>query len=235
MENPVKNNKIPKHVGLILDGNRRWAKERGLSVFKGHMEGEKRVREAPKWFLDQGVEIVTAYAFSTENWNRKKEEVEYLMDLLEKVLREEVENAMKKGYKVVISGGVDELPGDIPERCREVEEKTKENKNGIFNICLNYGGRVEIVDAIRKMVQAGIKSDDINEDTISENLYHPEVGDPDVIVRTSGEKRLSGFQLWESAYSELIFLDKYWPDFAENDVEYIIKEFSQRKRRFGGN
>jgi undecaprenyl diphosphate synthase len=228
-------NNIPRHVGLILDGNRRWARERGLSTLDGHMEGEKRVREAPRWFLDRGVEIVTVYAFSTENWKRKKEEVEYLMDLLKRVLKEETKNAIKKGHKVLISGRIGDLPGDLPARCREVMEKTRENAKGIFNICLNYGGRTEIVDAVRTLWESGIEKEAITEEAITNSLYHPEVGDPDIIVRTSGEKRLSGFQLWESAYSELMFLDKYWPDFAESDAEGIIKEFSKRKRRFGGS
>lgn len=234
MENKKDEQRVPRHVALIPDGNRRWAREKGKSTLDGHLQGENKGQKAPQWFFDRGVEVVTAYAFSTENWKRKEEEVKYLMELLERVLREETGNAVAKGYKVLISGRIDELPGDLPERCREVVRKTKDHKKGIFNICLNYGGRSEIVDAVSEIVGKGFAKENIDEDTITQYLYNPEAGDPDVIVRTSGEKRLSGFQLWESAYSELMFLDKYWPDFSEEDAEYIIEEFSRRKRRFGG-
>lgn len=225
---------IPRHVALILDGNRRWARERGLTKLEGHQKGEEKVREAPEWFFNKGVETVSVFAFSTENWKRQEEEVDYLMKLLKSAVDKELEKAVKKGFRIVISGKYRKLPGDLPEKCREVMERTKDNHKGVFNICLNYGGRAEIIDAIKALVAKGKSEEDIDEETVARHLYQPDLPDPDVIVRTSGEKRLSGFQLWESAYSELIFLDKYWPDFSEEDVDYIIEEFAGRKRRFGG-
>jgi undecaprenyl diphosphate synthase len=234
MENEQNSQQIPKHVALILDGNRRWAKERGLTSLEGHKKGEEKVREAPEWFFDKGVETVTIFAFSTENWKRKKEEVDYLMKLLKEAVDKELDKAIERGFRIVISGRYDELPDELSDRCREAVTRTKENKKGTLNICLNYGGRAEIVDAVKKILAESKGEDAIDEESISAHLYHPELGSPDVIVRTSGEKRLSGFQLWGSAYSEFIFLDKYWPDFSKEDAEYVIEEFSGRKRRFGG-
>ncbi len=226
---------IPKHVGIILDGNRRWAKERNLPTLEGHKKGYEVISKAPEWFFSYGVEVLTVYAFSNENWKRKKEEVEYLMGLLERAIKEEGERAVQKGYKIRLSGRVEDLPGDLPVLCREEVEKTKEGKKGVMNICLNYGGRLEVVDAVKKIVKKGKKAEEINEDLIKENLYNPDLGDPDIIVRTSGERRLSGFQLWQSAYSEFLFLEKYWPEFNKQDAEYVITEYSKRKRRFGGD
>jgi undecaprenyl diphosphate synthase len=233
MENDQNKKQIPKHVALILDGNRRWAVEHGLTKLEGHKKGEEKVRESPEWFFNRGVEVVTVFAFSTENWKRKKEEVDYLMELLKDAVDQKLEEAIEKGFRIVISGRYEELPDKLSDRCEKAITETKDNEKGILNICLNYGGRTEIVDAVKKMLAEKEDEEDINEESISARLYHPELGDPDVIVRTSGEQRLSGFQLWESAYSELIFLDKYWPDFSEEDAEYIIEEFAGRKRRYG--
>jgi undecaprenyl diphosphate synthase len=144
---------IPKHVGIIMDGNRRWAQERNLSSFDGHEKGYQKMKEAPKWFFDRGVEVVSVYAFSTENWNRSRDEVNYLMKLIQKAFGENLEEINKKGYRIIVSGRIDELPGDLPEICREIEIKTKNNAKGILNICLNYGGHAEIVDAIRKIIK----------------------------------------------------------------------------------
>jgi undecaprenyl diphosphate synthase len=234
MEHEQNYQQIPKHVALILDGNRRWAREHGLTKMEGHKRGEERVREAPEWFFNRGVETVTVFAFSTENWRRKKEEVDYLMELLKNAVDKKLEEAARKGFRIVVSGRYRELPKELADRCEEVIKRTRDNKKGTLNICLNYGGRIEIVDAAKKILAEGGSKEDINEESISAHLFHPEAGDPDVIVRTSGEKRLSGFQLWGSAYSELIFLDKYWPDFSKEDAEYIIEEFAGRKRRYGG-
>ena len=223
----------PKHVALILDGNRRWAQQQGLSKMEGHQKGKENVHTVPEDFFKKGVPVVTIYAFSTENWKRKQEEVEYLMELLEKAVDEEFHKAMEKGARILVSGRYQELPGELPRKCEDVMERSRDNTQGTLNICLNYGGRVEIVDAVRALVHQGYSAEEITEESISENLYQPELGDPDVIVRTSGEKRLSGFQLWGSAYSELMFVDKYWPDFGPEDVDHVIEEFSRRKRRYG--
>ncbi len=224
---------IPRHVGIIMDGNRRWAKERNLPTLEGHQKGYQKMKQAPSWFFERGVEVVSVFAFSSDNWKRSREEVNYLMKLIKTVFTEEFEDFNKKGHKVVVSGRIDELPGDLADVCREIETKTKDNQKGILNICLNYGGRVEIVDAIKKMIKNKVDIEQVHEGLIKKYFYHGDLPDLDIIVRTSGEQRLSGFMLWQSAYSELIFLKKYWPDFEEQDVASILSEYSGRIRRFG--
>jgi undecaprenyl diphosphate synthase len=225
---------IPKHVGIIMDGNRRWARERNLPTLEGHRKGYEKMKLMPEWFFSAGVETISVYAFSTENWNREREEVNYLMKLLQTALSEEIDEFNEKGCRLLISGRTDELPGDLPMLCAEAEAKTAENQKGTLNICLNYGGRAEIVDAVKKMVKNGIDPEQVHEGMIKKYLYHSELGDPDIIVRTSGEQRLSGFMLWRSAYSELLFINKYWPDFEKVDAEKILEEYARRQRRFGG-
>lgn len=224
--------KIPGHVGIIMDGNRRWAQERNLPSLEGHLKGYEKVRKVADWAFSKGIKILSVYGFSTENWNRSQEEVNYLMKLIKMALEEEVINAQEKGYKVMVTGKISDLPGDMPEACYNIMEKTQGGTKGILNICLNYGGRAEIVDAIRKMIKNGLSAEQVHEGAVRKYLYN-EFPDPDVIVRTSGEQRLSGFLLWQSAYSEFIFLQKYWPEFEERDVEYIIEEYNKRQRRFG--
>lgn len=234
MEKIIKTN-IPAHVGIIMDGNRRWAQERNLPSLEGHLIGYEKMRKAPEWFFSRGVKIFSVFAFSTENWKRSQEEVNYLMKLLKKAVDEEVEDVHKKGHKILFSGKIDELPGDLPESCQEAMNKTKGNTKGILNICLNYGGRVEIVDAIKKMIKNKVEVEQVHEGMIRKYLYNGDLPDPDIIVRTSGEERLSGFQLWQSAYSELFFMEKYWPEFEESDADLILSEYASRKRRFGGD
>ena len=217
-----------------MDGNRRWAKERNLPSFEGHRKGYEKMRQSVDWFFTRGVKVFSVFAFSTENWNRAPEEVNYLMKLLSDKVREETVIALEKNYRVLVSGRIDELPGDLPEACREMMDKTKGGINGIFNICLNYGGRAEIVDAVRKMIKNNIDPEQAHEGMIKKYLYN-DLPDPDIIVRTSGEQRTSGFLLWGSAYSELMFMKKYWPEFEEHDADVIIDEYNNRQRRFGGN
>ena len=226
---------IPNHVGIIIDGNRRWAKERNLPILEGHSKGYDKLKQAPGWFFNQGVKILSIFAFSTENWQRSRTEVNYLMKLIKQAFDEDLDEFHQKGYKVLVSGKIDELPGDLPEVCCQAMNKTQNNTVGTLHICLNYGGRVEIVDAIRKIIKHSLSPEQVHKGMIRKYLYQGELDDPDIIVRTSGEQRLSGFLLWQSEYSELLFLKKYWPDFEESDVDIIIKEFSQRKRRFGGD
>lgn len=228
-----KNSVIPKHVGIIMDGNRRWAKERNLPTYEGHLKGYNKMRDVPMWFFKQGVEIVSLFAFSTENWSRSQEEVNYLMKLLKRALSEELDKFNERGYKLLISGRLDELPGDLTEVCNNAIDKTKDNNLGIVNICLNYGGRAEIVDVIKKIVKNKIDVEQIHEGLIKKYLYQNDIADPDIIVRTSGERRLSGFQMWEGVYSELLFMEKYWPDFESIDAENVLDEYRSRKRRFG--
>jgi len=227
--------KIPDHVGLIMDGNRRWAEERNLKTLEGHLKGYNKMKDMPEWFFSRGVKVVSVFAFSTENWNRSQSEVNYLMKLLKNALTNDFEEFNSRGYRLLISGRVSELPGDLPEVCVEAVNNTANNDKGILNICINYGGRAEIVDAIRKMIKNKIEVEQVHEGMIKKYLYNAELSDPDIIIRTSGEQRLSGFQLWQSAYSELLFLKKYWPDFEEDDADFVIEEYNRRKRRFGGD
>lgn len=233
MEKNKKN--IPVHVGIIPDGNRRWSEERNLSNLEGHEKGYQKLRQSADWFFSRGVSVVSVYTFSTENWNRAKDEVNYLMKLLRGAMDEETERAVEKNYRVLVSGRIDELPGDLPDACVEAMAKTKGGTAGTLNLCLNYGGRAEIVDAVKKMVKNKIEPEQVHEGMIKKYLYNGSLPDPDLIIRTSGEKRLSGFQLWESVYSELIFLNKFWPDFELADVEMVLEEYANRKRRFGGD
>ena len=233
MQKKIKN--LPNHVGIIMDGNRRWARERNLPTIEGHRKGYEIMKYMPDWFFARGVKTVSVFAFSTENWKRSQSEVNYLMKLIKKALQEELENFHRKEYKLLISGRTRELPGDLPEIIFEAVNKTKNNTKGILNICINYGGRAEIVDAIKNIIKNKITKEQIHEGMIRKYLYQSELSDPDIIVRTSGEERLSGFQLWQSNYSELFFIKKYWPDFEKADVDIILEEYANRKRRKGGD
>lgn len=224
---------IPNHIGIIMDGNRRWAKENGVSTLEGHRRGYGNLKNIAQWCLDRGIKILSVFAFSTENWDRTKEEVSYLMDLIKYVLENEVDTYHKKNIRILISGRIEGLPLELQELAGQAMEKTKNNSAGIFNALVNYGGRSEIVDAMKKIMASGIKPEQITEDTVSQNIYSPFISDPDLIIRTSGELRTSGFLLWEAAYSELYFTKKYWPDFNEKDLDEAIEEFGRRQRRFG--
>lgn len=226
---------VPKHIGIIMDGNRRWARSRGLPTLLGHRKGYQIAMKVGEWCLDRGVKILTIYAFSTENWNRAKKEVSYLMQLLKLALTDEIENLHKKGIQVRVIGIKKGLSKDIQEAIKTAMDKTKNNTRGILNIALNYGGRVEIVEAVKKIMQQKYKPAQVTENLISRNIFTADLPDPDLIIRTSGEQRLSGFLTWQSVYSELLFVDKHWPAFTEKDIDYAIEEFARRNRRYGGN
>ncbi len=224
-----------KHLAIILDGNRRWAKEKGLPTFEGHKAGYDRIKDVSRWCLERNIKILTVYAFSTENWNRSKEEVKYLMTLMNKAFSEELEELNKLGFKINIIGSRDRISKNIKKNIEKIENETKNNKKAILNICFNYGGRLEIVEAVKKIVEDGIEVDKINEELISKYIWFKGQPEPDLIIRTSGEKRLSGFLTWTSVYSELYFPHCYWPDFDEKELDKAIKEFEKRNRRFGAN
>jgi undecaprenyl diphosphate synthase len=224
-----------QHLGIIMDGNRRWARSQGLKDIEGHKKGYEKIKQFGEWCIQRNIPIVSAWAFSTENWNRSSTEVNYLMNLLWLALKQDVKFFHKKNIKLRIIGRSDKLPDKILKAMEKAKEKTKNNTGGIFNICLNYGGRAEIIDAVKKVIDKGYKPEQLNENIIKQNLYSPDLPDPDLIVRTSGEIRHSGFLLWESAYSEYLFLDKYWPQIQENDLDFMISEFTKRNRRFGGD
>ncbi len=226
---------LPDHVAIIPDGNRRWSEERNLSGYEGHRKGYEKLKRSIEWFFSRGVKIISVFVFSSENWNRGKEEIGYLMKLISEAIEREKERALEKGYKVLISGRYNELPGDLPEACDNIMAETKAGTAGTLNLCLNYGGRFEIIDAFKKMIKNGIEGDQIHEGMIKKYLYNGDLPDPDIIVRTSGEQRLSGFLLWQSIYSEFIFLKKYWPDFETSDIDFILDDYSKRKRNFGGD
>lgn len=232
---------LPRHVGIIMDGNGRWAQQRGLPRYKGHIEGAKTFRKIGEFAGDLGIECLTFYAFSTENWKRPPEEVAAIMDLFREYLRElderKAENE-EKGIKVNFIGDRTGIPKDILKMMGYSERITRKKDHVILNIAINYGGRQEIlhsVQEIAKEVEKGkLKSSEITEDMISEHLYTGGLPDPDLIIRPSGEYRLSNFLLWQSAYSEFWYSDILWPDFTEEDFTAALHEFEKRNRRFGG-
>lgn len=224
----------PKHIGFIMDGNRRWAKSRGLRTVMGHKKGQQALRNVLRATIDQGVEYATVYAFSTENWSRDEKEVSYLMALIVKALGKYVDEFNEMGAKVVFLGELDRLPRAVREAIDKAEQATADNTKATLGICFNYGGQIELVDAVKKIVQDGLVADDIDERVIADRLYHPEIPPCDLIVRTSGEERLSNFMLWRAAYSEFMFIDKFWPEMTKQDVADILDKYSRRNRRFGG-
>ena len=232
---------LPRHVGIIMDGNGRWAQQRGLPRYKGHIEGAKTFRKIGEFAGNLGIECLTFYAFSTENWKRPPEEVAAIMDLFREYLRElderKAENE-EKGIKVNFIGDRTGIPKDILKMMGYSERITRKKDHVILNIAINYGGRQEIlhsVQEIAKEVEKGkLKSSEITEDMISDHLYTGGLPDPDLIIRPSGEYRLSNFLLWQSAYSEFWYSDILWPDFTEEDFTAALHEFEKRNRRFGG-
>lgn len=225
------NIKIPEHVGIILDGNGRWAKERGLKRTAGHLAGYKNLLKLSKYVLDKGTKYLSVFAFSTENFNRPQEEVDYLMDLFIKGFNEDRGYFKKENIRVVFSGRRNRLSDKVLDAMDKMEEETKDNTLGTLNICLNYGGRAEIVDAVNKIVNDNQK--DITEETFKKYLYN-DLPDIDFMIRTSGEIRISNFMLWQISYAELYFPKCYFPDFNESEYDKALVEFTKRDRRFGG-
>ena len=233
--------KLPEHIGIIMDGNGRWAKQRGLRRWDGHKEGANVFRKICSYACDIGIKSITFYAFSTENWRRPPEEVAAIMDLFRDYLGEaedrENEN-IKKGMQMHFIGRRDDMPDDIVSLMETAEENSKDASRIKVNIAINYGGRLEIVEAVRKIAQkvkdGEMNPEDISEDDISANVYTAGQSDPDLIIRPSGELRLSNFLLWQSAYSELWFSDILWPDFTTDDLDKAIDDYNNRNRRFGG-
>lgn len=222
-----------KHLALIMDGNRRFARERGLPTLEGHRAGYQTVKKLGDWCLARRIEVVTLWAFSTENWKRAQDEVGYLMDLLEWSLRNDVDEFDKKGIRLKVIGQRDRLRPSIIEGINNAEERTKNNTKMTLVIALNYGGRTEIIDAMKRLIQAGISVDQIDEAKVTSAMYWPEMPEPDLIIRTSGEERLSGFLLWQAPYAELYWCKKHWPDFNEADLDTALEEYSSRQRRYG--
>jgi len=221
------------HLAIILDGNRRWARAQNLPTLEGHRRGYNNVKNIGLAAFERGIRFFTVFAFSTENWKRSEEEVGYLMDLLYLALTEEVDFYMKHNVRLKIIGRREELSEKLINAIEAAEAKTKENTDGQINLCINYGGRPEIVDAVKMIVAEGHKPEEITEEFLASKIWMAGIPDPDLIIRTSGEERLSGFLTWSGVYSELLFVEKHWPDFNENDLNAAIEVFDSRQRRFG--
>jgi undecaprenyl diphosphate synthase len=229
---------FPQHIAIIMDGNGRWAQERGLPKLAGHLEGTIRADEITEAAAELGVKVLTLYTFSTENWKRPKDEVEGLFKLLEKNLDEKEEKLNRNNIRFSVIGRIDSLPESIQARLKRVIDSTKDNTRMVLNLALNYGSRLEMVDAVKKIAKDAkdgtLSIGSIDEKAISARLYTKDLPDPDLLIRTSGEYRLSNFLLWQLSYSEIYVVAKLWPDFRKKDLEEAIAEFGKRDRRYGG-
>ena len=224
---------IPRHVAIIMDGNRRWARGRGASELDGHAAGVEAIREVLRHAVRRGIPVLTLYAFSRENWARTDDEVVGLFSLLEQAIRSETEELRAQGVRVRLLGRRDELPAATRESIESALAATADGARLVLNIAFNYAGRTELVDAVRDIVRAGTPPDEIDEATISRALYTAGLPDPDLVIRTGGEQRLSNFLIWQSAYAELLTTETLWPDFGPGDLDDALAEFASRTRRFG--
>jgi len=223
----------PTHIGLILDGNRRWAREHGLSVAQGHRQGYENLKTICRAALKYGVRYVSAYVFSTENWQRDQQEVHDIMKILRWALKHEVKEFNKEGIRLRVVGSKAKLGAAMLTAIHDAEKLTEHNTRGTLLLCLDYGGQQEIVEATKRIAASGVSPEDITADMIADNLYAPDVPPLDLVIRTSGEQRLSNFMLWESAYSELAFSKVNWPDFDEKALVAALRHYGNRQRRFG--
>jgi undecaprenyl diphosphate synthase len=227
--------RIPRHIACVMDGNGRWAERRGLPRTDGHAAGEEALVDAVDGALELGTEWLTVYAFSTENWRRPADEVRFLMGFNESLLLRRRDELHAKGVRVRFIGRRDwRVPRRVLRRIDEAVELTRGNRRLTLTLAFNYGGRAEIIDAVRAMVEAGTPADKVSEKRLRQHLYAPDMPDPDLVVRTSGEYRISNFLLWELAYSELVFTDVLWPDFRRQDLFEAVRDFQNRDRRYGG-
>lgn len=232
IKNIIKDTNL-KHIAIIMDGNRRWAKEKNLPSAMGHKKGVDSLKNILRACNDFSIKYLTVYAFSTENWNRKKEEVEFLMNLVAVTLTNELAEMHKENVQIHFIGDLTKLSDKLQKILANAVETTKNNTGVVLQIALNYGSRDEIVHAVQKIVESGVKSDEIDEQLISENLYTAGVPDPDILIRTGGEQRISNYLLWQIAYSEIIVRSEFWPDFDKNSLKDSILEFGKRQRRYG--
>jgi undecaprenyl diphosphate synthase len=230
---PVPQDELPRHVAIIMDGNRRWARGRGLHEMEGHAAGVETVREVIRHAVRRGVEVLSLYAFSRENWARSDEEVAGLFSLLEKAITNETSELVRQGARVRVLGRMAELPPDTRASIQQALDATAGGTRLQLNIAFNYSGRTELVDAARKLVAAGLRPDEIDEDVMSGAMYTAGLPDPDMVIRTGGNERLSNFLIWQSAYAEMYFCPVLWPDFGPVDFDGAIVEFASRQRRYG--
>jgi undecaprenyl diphosphate synthase len=229
----IKNIKQLNHIAVIMDGNRRWAKKNGKLKKEGHERGVNKLTEMVDWSLEYNIGYLTVFVFSNENWNREKQEIDDIMFIIEHYLECAKDKFSKKYVKVKIIGRKDKNSQRLETKIQNIEEETKNNSVLQLNIAFNYGGRQEIIDAIKKIVKDGKKVEEIDEELFKKNLYYGNLIDPDLIIRTAGEYRISNFLLWEMAYSEFYFADVFWPDFSKELFNEIINNFSKRERRYG--
>lgn len=224
---------LPAHIGIILDGNRRWAKQHGLPTAKGHQQGAETLKTVAYAAFEQGIQYLTAYVFSTENWQRSSTEVNFLMKLFVKAVELNLDEFDKNNIKIVIVGSRQGIANSVLKALDSAQQKTAANTKGTLALCLNYGGKQEVVDAMKGIVAGGVDACAITKDLIDTFIYEPTLPPLDLIIRTSGEQRLSGFMLWRSEYAELIFVDKLWPDFTADDLVECLTEYKTRQRRYG--
>jgi undecaprenyl diphosphate synthase len=222
-----------RSVAIIMDGNGRWAASRGLPVAEGHREGARALRRTVEAAIDLEVRSLAVYAFSTENWARPPDEVESIMELLDETIDRELPDLARQGVRTRFFGRRDRVPETLREKMAALEVETAGNDRLHLWIAFDYGSRAELVEAVRRIVSDGVRPEDVSEAAVAERLFAPELPDPDLVIRTSGEQRLSNFLLWQSAYAELVFTDTYWPDFGEEELRAALEEYARRGRRFG--
>lgn len=225
---------VPRHIGYILDGNRRWAKKHGLPTYEGHLAGYNSLKDVIEATADAGVEYISFYTFSAENWNRAESEIRGIMRLIRRLFKTDIKQLVKEDFRLVVLGDRDGLPDDICQMIDKAEEESRHGTRATLAMCFNYGGQQEIISAVKRVLASDLDDEALVNKNFIQFLDHPEVPDCDLIVRTSGEQRLSNFMLWRAAYSEFLFLDKLWPEMTKSDVDDILEEYSKRKRRFGG-
>jgi undecaprenyl diphosphate synthase len=230
---PPNNDSVPNHVAVIMDGNGRWAKQRGLPRLAGHQAGTENLRRIIRSCVELGIRYLTIYAFSTENWGRPKEEVDGLLKILESVIEKELNELHQEGVQFRHIGRLEKLPESLRKKVESAIELTKNNTKLTVVVAFNYGGRDEIVHAVEEIVRSGVRAEDINESVITRHLFTTGIPDPDLIIRTSGEQRLSNFLIWQAAYSEYYVTPAYWPDFDKDELQKAIDEYCHRSRRFG--
>ena len=233
-KNPDLPEDIPEHIAIVMDGNGRWAKSRGLPRLAGHRAGTENIRHIIRACVEFGVEVLTIWAFSTENWNRPEDEVTGLMNIFEDVFDRELAELHKEGAQLRHLGSLENVKESLREKVRKGIELTKDNDRLILNVAFNYGGRDDVIQAVRKIVEDGMPLEEITEALFSQYLYTADCPDPDLVIRTSGEQRISNFLIWQAAYAEWVFPQTYWPDFGREELLAAIQEYSHRERRYGG-